>query len=219
VRIKKVVAPTLFAALIASLLIQLPLAIAARSTDYEWIDPIVDVRRILLDSFVRQPDELEMQRAMIEAMVSTVDDPYTVFVSPEQEAEFNKSLRGTYVGIGAEVRIIDDYLTIVTPMDDSPTLEAGIEAGDVILKIDGESTFQKSVEECIDLLMGEPGTSVPLLVRRVDGVEERTRRLETQSLCGRDHLTDHRSRTPPDRNPHRRRHPARQRAVDLLRER
>ncbi len=187
-RIKKVVAPTLFAALIASLLIQLPLAIAARSSDYEWIDPIVDVRRILLDSFVRQPDELKMQQSMIEAMVSTVDDPYTVFVSPEQEADFNKSLRGTYVGIGAEVRVIDDYLTIVTPMDDSPTLEAGIRAGDVILEIDGESTFQKTVEECIDLLMGEPGTSVPLLVRRVDGIEEiievERRQIETHTVEG-----------------------------------
>ena len=165
-RIKQVVAPTLFAALIASLLIQLPLAIAAKSNDYEWIDPIVDVRRILLDSFVRDPDEQAMQRAMLEAMVNSVEDPYTVFVSPEQEADFNKSLRGTYVGIGAEVRVIDDYLTIITPMDDSPTLEAGIRALEgqafgihrIQEEVVEEAVARNTLQEIARALGGPPGS-------------------------------------------------------------
>ena len=74
-----------------------------------------------------------MQQAMIKSMIGTLDDPYTVYVPPSNEAEFDKELRGTYVGIGAEVSVLEDFLTIVSPLDDSPALEAGVRAGDIVL--------------------------------------------------------------------------------------
>ncbi|MEE8153772.1 MAG: S41 family peptidase, partial [Phycisphaerales bacterium] len=171
-RIKKTIGPLLLIMLFGALLVQLPLAIADRSSDYEWFDPIVDVRHLLAERFVDQPDDTAMQKAMIQAMIRTLDDPYTMYVPPEREREFNKELRGTYVGIGAEVNQIDGFLTIVTPMDDSPALEVGVQAGDIVLEIDGVSTFEREVNDSINMLLGEEGTRVDIRVRHLDGSEQ-----------------------------------------------
>jgi carboxyl-terminal processing protease len=162
----------LLVALFAALLIQLPLLIAARAADYEWFDPIVVVRRLLVEGFVEEPDDetlVAMQRAMIDAMIAELDDPFTEYVPPQDRDEFNKQLLGTYVGIGAEINIVDGWLTIATPMDDSPALEAGLMAGDTVLEIDGVSTYEMPVDECIERLTGEPGTSVTIHVRTAAG--------------------------------------------------
>jgi carboxyl-terminal processing protease len=169
---KRIIAPTLLLVLFAALLVQLPIAIAGRVSVYDLIDPTIDVSSILLNEYVEEPDQKAMQEAMIEAMIDTLDDPYTLFVPPANVAEFTKQLRGTYVGIGAEVNIVDGYLTITTPMDDSPALRAGVLAGDTVLEIGGVSTFERPINECIDLLMGEPGTEVTFKVRHLDGEEE-----------------------------------------------
>ena len=114
VRITKTFAPALLLVALGALLVQLPLALADRTSGYEWFDPIILVRRYLLDGYVEEPDEEAMQQQMIQAMIESLDDPYTVYVPPAAEAEFNKDLRGTYVGIGAEVIIQNGLLTIVT---------------------------------------------------------------------------------------------------------
>jgi carboxyl-terminal processing protease len=158
--------------LVGGLLVQLPLAFADRPSDYAWFDPIIVVRRVLLDKYVEEPDEEAMQQTMIEAMVRSLEDPYTIYVPPARAAEFNKDLRGTYVGIGAEVSVRDDYLTIVTPLEDSPALEAGVRAGDLVLDIEGESLHQRPIDEWINLLLGEAGTPVTIGVRHLDGTEE-----------------------------------------------
>ncbi len=115
--------------------------------DYEWFDPIIVVRRFLLDGFHEQPDEDAMQLAMISARIETLDDPHTVYVPPAAEADFTKALKGRYIGIGAEVNITDDYLTIVTPLEDSPALAAGVQAGDIVLAIEGVSTQDVPIGE------------------------------------------------------------------------
>ncbi len=171
-RIKKTIGPILLIMLFGALLVQLPLAIADRSSAYEWFDPIVDVRHLLVERFVDQPDDTAMQKAMIQAMIRTLDDPYTMYVPPERERAFNKELRGTYVGIGAQVDQIDGFLTIVSPMDDSPALEAGVQAGDVVLEIDGVSTFERELNDSIKMLSGKPGTSVDIRVRHLDASEQ-----------------------------------------------
>jgi carboxyl-terminal processing protease len=169
---KQIAAPTMLVALFAAVLVQVSFAIAERANDYEFFDTLIDIRHLLLDSYVVAPDDKAMQEAAIEAMLDTLEDPHTVFVPPRNVQAFTKDLRGTYVGIGAEVNTAEDYLTIVTPMDGSPALEAGMRAGDVVLEIEGESTFKKPIEESIDRLMGEANTPVKVKVRHRDGSEE-----------------------------------------------
>lgn len=176
---KRIIGPVLLFVLFGTLLVQLPLAIADRTSVYEWYNTIQDVRHVLVENYVEAPDEAAMQRAMIEAMIETLDDPYTQYIAPVDTDEFNKQLRGTYAGIGAEVNFVDGHLVIISPMDDSPALRAGVMAGDIVLEIAGESTFEekpanyrRKLNECVDKLTGELGTAVDLLVRHLNGSEE-----------------------------------------------
>jgi carboxyl-terminal processing protease len=172
VQLKKTLGPVLMIGVLGAILVPAPPAAAQRSSDYEWIDPVIVLRRILLDGYYEEPDEQAIQQAMLGAMVDVLDDPYTVYVPPAAEVQFNKALRGTYVGIGAEVDIVDGYLTIVSPLEDSPALEAGVKAGDIVLEIEGAPTTDRSIDDCIERLLGEPGTPVTIRVRHLDGTDE-----------------------------------------------
>ncbi len=171
-KIRQIIPVTVLLGIVILLSTLVPRAIATRSDGYRWFDPIVDIRGHIIDDYVESPDEEAMQEAVIKAMIESLDDPYTTYIAPEDEAEFSKELSGNYVGIGARIHSNREWLTILTPMEDSPALKAGILAGDVILDIEGVSTQNRPVNDCIDDLLGEPGTTVNVRVRHVDDTEE-----------------------------------------------
>lgn len=133
---------------------------------YSFFDPIVEVRMMLREHAVEPPDDEAMLDGAIRGMVETLGDPYTEFVPARDTAEFAKGLTGEYVGIGAEVGLRDGWFTILSPLDDSPAWKAGVLADDRVVAINGASTEGMSVEACIALLMGEPGTTVTITVER-----------------------------------------------------
>lgn len=137
--------------------------------DYGFYDPIVDIRGMLETLYVEDPDDEALQLGAINGMIESLNDPYTVFVPTEDTADFAKNLTGEYVGIGAEVGMRDGWFTILSPLDDSPAWRAGVQADDRVVAIDAVSTQGMTIEECIDLLMGEPGTDVSITVERPDG--------------------------------------------------
>ena len=142
------------------------LTIAQRGDEYEFFNPLVEVKHLISSRAFEKPDDQALQNAAIAGMVEAVGDPFTVYVPPAASDDFEKELIGEYVGIGAQVNVEDGYLTIVTPLDGSPALKAGIRAGDKVVEIEGESTLGKSVDDCITLLMGEPGVPVRVTVER-----------------------------------------------------
>lgn len=142
------------------------LRIARMGDDYAFFDPLIEVKHLLSTRAFEQPDSEDLQNGAIQGLVEAVGDPFTVYVPAADSGDFQKDLIGEYVGIGAQVNVQDGYLTIVTPLDGSPALKAGIRAGDKIVEIEGESTLGKSVEECVDLLVGEPGVPVTVTVER-----------------------------------------------------
>lgn len=171
-KIRQIIALVLLVFLGVTLMTVVPRATAVRESGYRWFDPIVDIRGHLLNDFVETPDDDAMQRAVIDAMIESLDDPFTTWVSPEDQANFSKQLSGNYVGIGARIHSNREWLTIITPMEQSPALKAGIRSGDVILSIEGESTQNQPVSECIDSLLGLAGTTVEVHVRHTDDSEE-----------------------------------------------
>lgn len=142
------------------------LAIAQRTNDYRFFDPLIEVKTLIDRYAAEEPDLDDLQLAAIEGMIEALDDPYALYVPPRLNEDFEKELTGEYVGIGAEVNSIDGVFTIVTPMDDSPAFRAGLMAGDKVRYIDGQATEGLSVDESIDLLLGEDGTEVTLTVER-----------------------------------------------------
>ncbi len=102
----------------------------------------------------------------VKGLVKSYDDPYTTFMTPSETDEFNNSLDGTLEGIGAEITIEEDLLTIVTPLKDSPAEKAGLLPKDIIRKIDGEPTDDLTIFEAVSKIRGEKGTPVVLTIFR-----------------------------------------------------
>lgn len=136
------------------------------NSPYTWFAPLVDVERVIADRYVKAPDLKAMQTGAINGMIKALDDPYTEYIPNSLIPEFDKQVRGRYVGIGAAVIMDNGEVTIVTPLDDSPAFHAGVMAGDKIIAIDGESIEGLSLQASIDKLTGEPGTKVVVTLRR-----------------------------------------------------
>jgi len=141
-------------------------ALAQRGNDYKFFDELIEVKAILAKRFVEPPDEEKLRQGAIRGMVESLNDPYTMYVPPVDKSDFNKELTGEYVGIGAQVNVQDGWLTIVSPLEDSPAFKSGLMAEDRVLEINGKTTKDVRVDECVKMLVGEPGTDVKLLVER-----------------------------------------------------
>jgi C-terminal peptidase prc len=123
--------------------------------DYKFFDELVEVKHLISSRYVDEVDEQKLREGAIKGMVEALNDPYTVYVPSSQQHEFNKDLLGEYVGIGAQVNTSSGWLTIVSPLEDSPAFREGLLPDDKVLEIDGTSTQGMDVEKCVSLLMGE----------------------------------------------------------------
>jgi carboxyl-terminal processing protease len=103
--------------------------------------------------------------AALKGMVGSLD-PHSVFMDPEEYRELQSDTEGTFGGLGLEVTMKDNYVTVVTPMDGSPGFRAGILAGDRIIKINGKSIEKMSLPDAVKLLRGDPGTQVTVTLQR-----------------------------------------------------
>ena len=113
----------------------------------------------------------EKMNGAIRGLVATYDDPYTVFLPPVESAAFAEDISGNFSGIGMEVGIRDNVVTVIAPLPETPAERAGLVAGDLILKIDGESTEGMQIDEAVSMIRGEKGTSVVLSVYREGDLE------------------------------------------------
>ena len=132
------------------------------------IEIFVNVYKALNKDYVDDLDPNQLMRIGIDAMVGSLD-PYTNYISESQVASYRINTEGRYEGIGAIVKEIDGYVTIVEPYEDSPVLEAGLKAGDKIIAIEGKSTKGKTQEEVTAFYRGVPGTTLRLKVESPDG--------------------------------------------------
>lgn len=113
----------------------------------------------------------QMIYGAVRGMVDSLDDPYTVFMDPDETEQFSQSLEGQLEGIGAELTVEDSVLKIVTPLKNSPAEKAGLLPGDIIYQIDEEFAMDMSFFEAIMNIRGEAGTPVTLSIIREE-VEE-----------------------------------------------
>ena len=140
----------------------------------QWDDQLfllTQVRHLILEHFVEEPDEDAMMRAAAKAMAESLGDPHTTYIPPEDLQQWDEQVTGRFSGIGATVEVIDDRPRIVSPLDDSPAYRAGVMAGDVILEIEGEDTRGMNINEVVNRLRGERGTEVSIRVRHESGEE------------------------------------------------
>ena len=102
----------------------------------------------------------------ISGLMGSLNDPYSVFFTPEEAKTFEEEIAGNFSGVGMEVGLKDKILTVISPLKNTPAYRANIKPGDKILKIDNKLTADLSVEESIKLIRGEKGTTVTLTLFR-----------------------------------------------------
>ncbi len=105
---------------------------------------------------------------VISGLVNSLGDPYSVFLSPQDNKKFQEDVQGNFGGIGAEIGIKKNQLVIVSPLKDTPAERTGLKAGDKILQINSSSTEGLMVDEAVRLIRGPAGTEVTLTILRND---------------------------------------------------
>jgi carboxyl-terminal processing protease len=129
----------------------------------------------LQEKFVDK-EKIDIQKIIygaISGMVNSLQDPYTVFLTPEQSKRFEEDVKGTFEGVGMEIGIKKGQLQVIAPLEGTPAQRAGLKAGDKILKIDDKSTEGMTLEEAVSLIRGPKGTKVKLTIFREGWEKER----------------------------------------------
>src|SRR5690606_326709 len=159
-------------------IVGLPSRVSASASDDESYPLLDEVQALLNRHFVReQPDYTARQYAAVRGMLSSLEDPYTFFIDPPVAASESDVLAGTYGGIGVQIQRSEAGELILFPFDDSPALDAGIEAGDILREINGQPVDVTLPQDSIDqMLRGEvrDGNGVEITVDKVDSGESFT---------------------------------------------
>jgi len=115
----------------------------------------------------------ERMHGAIAGLVKSFGDPYTIYMPPVDASMFAEEIAGNFSGVGMEVGIRDDVITVIAPLPNTPAEKAGLIAGDMIVRIDGKSTEGMSTDEAVRLIRGERGTEVALTIFRKEETDFR----------------------------------------------
>ena len=137
---------------------------------YENLDLFCDIFERIRSSYVEEIDEEKLIESAISGMLSSLD-PHSSYMAPEDFSTMQVQTRGEFGGLGIEVTQENGFIKVVSPIDDTPAANAGIEAGDFITKVDGESTLGKTLDEAVDKMRGPVGSEIIITVVR-EGVDE-----------------------------------------------
>ena len=131
---------------------------------------INEVYKHLIVNYVDELDTDEFTKTSINNMLSDLD-PYTIYLESEDRDNLDMLTHGKYGGVGIQLGKRDDHLTVISPMEDSPAMRAGILSGDIISKIDEEEVKDISLDDAAKLIRGKKGTTVVLTIIRIENEE------------------------------------------------
>lgn len=151
-----------------------PLSNTSAMTNADF-GPFWKVWDLIGQKFPHASDVTDQDRVWgaIKGLASSMHDPYTVFFPPQEAKDFESVIAGAFGGIGIEIGMKDDLLTVIAPLKDTPAYTAGVKAGDKILKINDTTTADMSIDEAINEIRGEKGTTVKLTIAREGDTEPR----------------------------------------------
>ncbi len=132
---------------------------------YENLQVFSDVLDIVKENYVEEVDNEKLIEGAISGMLRTLD-PHSSYLDPDAYKELQVETKGSFGGIGIEITIRDGVLTVVSPLEGTPAYELGIQAGDQILRVDGEPTKEMTLMEAVKKMRGPKGTKVVLTIMR-----------------------------------------------------
>ncbi|WP_323765924.1 S41 family peptidase [Marinovum sp.] len=137
---------------------------------YEQLDLFGDIFERIRAQYVEDVDEGELIEAAINGMLTSLD-PHSSYLSPDDAADMRVQTRGEFGGLGIEVTQEEGFIKVVSPIDDTPADAAGIEAGDFITHVDGESVLGLTLDEAVEMMRGPVGSEIIITVVREDQPE------------------------------------------------
>jgi len=135
---------------------------------YENIELLTNILAIVQKNYVDDVSSEDLFEGAITGMLLSLD-PHSAYLTPDLYRELQVDTRGSFGGLGIEITIRGGFLTVVSPIEDTPAFRAGIEPGDQIVKIDGQLTKDMSLLQAVKLMRGKKGTKISIAVAR-DGV-------------------------------------------------
>jgi len=142
----------------------------AGDTNYQSLKLFTDVLEELEKNYVDDVDLEELIHNAIKGMVGNLD-PHSSFMPPEAFDELQDDTKGEFSGIGIVITMKDSILTVVSPIEGTPAYKAGVQAGDIIIRIDGKSTKDMALWEAVNMMRGPRHKSVLITVIREDEPE------------------------------------------------
>lgn len=133
--------------------------------------PLQDLRKFvevfdrIKKAYVEDVDDTTLLNNAIRGMLSGLD-PHSAYLEPQAFEELQESTSGEFGGLGIEVGMEDGFVKVITPIDDTPAQKAGVEAGDLIIKLDERSVKGMTLDEAVNFMRGPPGTSIRLTIIR-----------------------------------------------------
>ncbi|MFW5648687.1 MAG: S41 family peptidase [Candidatus Alkaliphilus sp. MAG34] len=141
-------------------------------SSYKQYEKFITLKNYLLKNYYKELDEDELVEGAIKGMFNSIGDPYTLYMDEREYSDLVTRTQGIYGGIGVIVTPGEDgYVTVVSPIEDTPGEKAGLIPGDRIIYVDGEAIFGDKLDYAVDLMKGEPGTNVRLSISR-EGKDE-----------------------------------------------
>ncbi len=132
---------------------------------YEQLDLFGDIFERIRAQYVEEVDEAELIEAAIDGMLTSLD-PHSSYLSPDDADNMRVQTRGEFGGLGIEVTQEDGFVKVVSPIDGTPADEAGMESGDFITHVDGESLLGLTLDKAVDLMRGPVGSEIVITVVR-----------------------------------------------------
>lgn len=140
-----------------------------RST-YEYLDLFGDIFERVRSQYVEEVDEAELIESAINGMLTSLD-PHSSYLAPKNFEDMRVQTKGEFGGLGIEVTMEDGFVKVVAPIDDTPAAEAGMQAGDFITHLDGESVLGLTLSEAVERMRGKVGEELVITVVR-EGEDE-----------------------------------------------
>ncbi len=140
-----------------------PFVARTSQLDFSSLNDLYGVMQRNYDGKIDQAKVLDAAR---KGLVQATDDPYTTYLTAAEAKEFDNDLNGKLSGIGAEIGLRNNIVTVIAPIDSSPAAAAGVRAGDIIAQIGEETTEGMTVEQAVKKIRGEQGTKVKLKIVR-----------------------------------------------------
>ena len=144
---------------------------SATEPAHKYLDYFHRVYQLILTEYVDEPNTKDMFYGAIRGMINSLDDPFSRFLDEKSFEELKEMTTGKFQGVGIEITIRDGQVVVVTPIDDSPAMKAGILPGDLITQVNEKPIKGMKLEKIVNMIRGLPNSKVKLLVKR-DGYEE-----------------------------------------------